>query len=308
MVEMESQIFSTEEMYNDCLKYSELIIESNDKVKNTTNYVAAIESVREAGMSMKVKTRAGNHLSVPMFKKTRLDFYSPKVNQLDSHILTLITYMILLSTLDEPVSVQTTTSPIKTNRELFNQVKVDSNGKFNKVEVDEEYPMMQTKVLNARGSEFLPHSSSQMTRLSRRFHSTKLTENATPEIEHEDQGENFYEGASGYSREDPVDSKSIHSSIDSDYYSKIDRFNSFPARRNQRFDPYQPPIDFTATSYTSNRIPPTMSTVHELHHIYHDHFVHPNAASISFRNPEVFIRFAINGLPFGTTSIRIRPE
>lgn len=86
--------FTVEEMYKLFETYQKITNDSEDNAKKIGDQLAEFDSIRNATVSTKIKTKAGEELSTPLLNSALLNFPSEGTNELESNILTSLSFLI----------------------------------------------------------------------------------------------------------------------------------------------------------------------------------------------------------------------
>lgn len=161
------------------------MIESKGKTKNISSHATAIESLRDAGFSMKVKSRNGNELPVSFFRKARLDFHAQRADQKESHMLTAMTYLVFLANQNEPSTM--IHSPPRARMLPKPANPVDKNVEDKQKDIDDERHAGLSHKFNLKAAEFVPLASYLVDGADGKFNRTRTSNKPSLEFKQESQ-------------------------------------------------------------------------------------------------------------------------
>jgi hypothetical protein len=148
-----------EDIYSLFQEYNQLMIEL--KQKKTMEF----DSIRNSVVSMDIRNSNGGKLTIPLFDSALINFPSEGTNEQESHLLTSLSVLILLSTLKEPWT--TSSLPQKKSLESTTKYKVKSFETVNKTEASGR------EVERKKTSKPLRRAASDVGKRPESFESTK---------------------------------------------------------------------------------------------------------------------------------------
>ncbi|XP_046656234.1 uncharacterized protein LOC124349568 isoform X1 [Daphnia pulicaria] len=86
---------TSEKLHNLFQLYNKLIVESKAKAVKTGNKLAAFSSLRNAVVSMDIKTSKGEKFAAPLFDSALINFPSEAASSYDSYLLTTLAFLVL---------------------------------------------------------------------------------------------------------------------------------------------------------------------------------------------------------------------
>ena len=292
----EEQQRSSEETENLLKAYNELLNDSKISAAKTTEQLTAFSSIRNAVVSMEIKTSGGEKLLAPLFDSALLNFPAEGTNEHESHLLTSLSFLILSGTRSEQWKIQPKNPSESTKITKKTEIKTEGDqqagkeskekpNKKDKIEGNKtESKDSDPKKLNEHVSKGA-RGARQKTPFSAAVKTDKFSNKS---LEHE--------------------KKPFHTNAPQQACFTPDKFHRNTNRQQTYHAPIQPPILPRPNTFRVPEPPPPILPINPstVYHVPPPTIMPP--PSIPLHNKKAFLVLAVNGKQYGKIVIELRSE